>query len=299
MTLSLSHALDVPSPGRPAGRPGGRPGRANTDLIEIIALTAGRFAKHDAGGPGAPEGTGGRVPRRGPVGRWCDGVAAIRDDRSTFADFWRDRNRHTLAMAASGAGPIWVVLGDSTALGLGAPHPWEGYVGQTHPELARHTGRPWRIINLARSGAIARDVLHDQLPRLAGLPVVPDLVTCGVGGNDILQTPPGRLRATLRALIAALPAGAIVLDLPLPVGLWGGAGRLTAPYVAQVNRTIHTAAADRDLAVARISARFTPPWTDKFGLDGFHPSHLGYRDWTRALLAGIVQTRRPHALGSA
>ena len=97
---------------------------------------------------------------------------------------------------------MWVVLGDSTAQGLGALSPDGGYVGQVLAELRRQTGLPWRVLNLSVSGSLTRDVTGVQLPRI---PAGADLVTCGIGVNDILYTSPGKLFADLRALIAALP----------------------------------------------------------------------------------------------
>jgi len=54
------------------------------------------------------------------------------------------------------------------------------YVGQVLAELRRATGLPWRVLNLSTSGALIRDVLRDQLPRL---PIGADLVTCGIGAK--------------------------------------------------------------------------------------------------------------------
>ena len=121
----------------------------------------------------------------------------------------------------------------------------------------------------------------------AQLPLVPahaDLVTCGIGINDILYTSPAKLFADLRTLIAALPDQTVLLDLPLPAGCWGFLGRASVPYVTRINRTIHQAAAARGLPVAEVSAHFLPPWAGKFASDCFHPSQDGYRDWARALL---------------
>jgi acyl-CoA thioesterase I len=179
---------------------------------------------------------------------------------------------------------LWVVLGDSTAQGLGAPSPDAGYVGQVLEVLTRRSGLPWRVLNLSVSGALIRDVLADQLSKL---PVSADLVTCGIGVNDILYTGPGKLFADLRALLAAVPDHTVMLDLPLPTGCWGLVGRASVPYVARINRTIHEVAADRGLPVARVSAHFLPPWSGKFASDCFHPSQDGYRDWTRAVVAVI------------
>lgn len=97
---------------------------------------------------------------------------------------------------------MWVVLGDSTAQGLGATNPDGGHVGQVLAGLREQTGQPWRVLNLSVSGSLTRDVTGVQLPRI---PAGADLVTCGIGVNDILYTSPGKLFADLRALIVALP----------------------------------------------------------------------------------------------
>ena len=175
-----------------------------------------------------------------------------------------------------------MVLGDSTAQGLGAHRPDGGYVGQVLAELRRQTGLPWRVLNLSASGSLTRDVLGAQLPVM---PAHADLVTCGIGINDILYTSPAKLFADLRTLIAALPDQTVLLDLPLPAGCWGFLGRASVPYVTRINRTIHQAAAARGLPVAEVSAHFLPPWSGKFAPDCFHPSQDGYRDWARALLS--------------
>jgi acyl-CoA thioesterase I len=220
--------------------------------------------------------------RAGRLGRWTDGVTAMRADCIAFAGHWQAHNDLVLGEA----GPLWVVLGDSTAQGLGAPSPDGGYVGQVLEQLRLRTGKPWRVLNLSVSGALIRDVLGQQLP---SLPVAPDLVTCGIGANDILYSAPAKLFGDLRAVLAAVPDKTVVLDLPLPAGFWGIVGRISAPYVARINRTIHDVAQARGLPVAEISAHFTPPWTGKFAPDYFHPSQVGYHDWTRALLAAIPQ----------
>jgi acyl-CoA thioesterase I len=221
--------------------------------------------------------------RAGPFGRWADGVTAMREDCAAYAKFWQAHN----GRVATRQGPLWVVLGDSTAQGLGAPSPHGGYVGQVLAELRRRTELPWQVLNLSVSGALIRDVIGAQLP---GLPDRPDLVTCGIGVNDILYTGPGKLFADLRALVAAVPEGTVLLDLPVPAGCWGFLGRASVPYVTRINRTLHHAAAARSLPVAEVSAHFLPPWTGKFASDCFHPSQAGYRDWARALLAALPIT---------
>jgi lysophospholipase L1-like esterase len=227
--------------------------------------------------------------RTGKLGRWTDGVATLRADRRTFASYWaahNDQVRHERAGSSqASADPLWVVLGDSTAQGLGAPGPHGGYVGQVLTQLRRNTGQHWRVINLSVSGALTRDVLAEQIPLLADQR--PDLVTCGAGANDIMYSAPARLFSDLRALLAAVPDNTVLLDLPLLTGFWGIVGRISVPYISRMNRVIHEVALQRDLPVAEISAHFTPPWAGKFSCDNFHPSQDGYRDWTRALLAAV------------
>ena len=216
--------------------------------------------------------------RAGPFGRWADGVTAMRADCVAFASHWQVHNEHVLQKP----GPLWVVLGDSTAQGLGAPGPEYGYVGQVLDALRRQTGQPWRVLNLSVSGSLIRDVLNRQLPQL---PAGADMVTCGIGVNDILYTGPGKLFNDMRALLAAVPDNTIMLDLPVPAGYAGLLGRASRPYLTRINRALHEGAAARGLPVAEVSAHFLPPWTGKFASDCFHPSQDGYRDWTRALLA--------------
>jgi GDSL-like Lipase/Acylhydrolase family len=147
--------------------------------------------------------------RTGRFGRWADGVIALREDCATFASHWDAHNDRVLAES----GPLWVVLGDSTAQGLGAPSPMDGYVGQVLTGLRQQTGRRWRVLNLSLSGALIRDVLRDQLPRL---PVAPDLVTCGIGANDILYSAPAKVFGDLRVLIGTVPERTVLLDLRCP-----------------------------------------------------------------------------------
>jgi len=115
-------------------------------------------------------------------------------------------------------------------------------------------------------------------------------VTCGIGVNDILYTAPGKLFGDMRELVGAVPAGTVLLDLPVPAGVWGLLGRASVPYVTRINRTLREAAMARELPVARVSEHFTPPWSGKFASDCFHPSQAGYQDWTRALLTALPQT---------
>ena len=187
-----------------------------------------------------------------------------------YAADWEAAN----GVALGGAGPLWVVLGDSTAQGIGAPSWNEGYVGQLLPALNEGSERQWRVVNLSRSGARAADVVDRQLPALEALPVPPDLVTCAIGANDIVgRTPEGRLADQLRRIIARLPKGAIIATLPQG---------LSRERTEAANRVIRDEAPAAGLVVADVWARTGPPWRGKLAQDGFHPGALGYADWAAA-----------------
>lgn len=205
------------------------------------------------------------------------------------AGLWRlrrsvERNRAYWSVPRGKAGGLlYVALGDSTAQGIGASGPERGYVGLIAERLRAASGRPVQVVNLSRSGARVRDVVDEQLPRLVGLS--PDLVTVGVGANDITDYDAGRFRLDIDALIAALPEGTVVGDVPW--FMHGGTGRKSgqaATYVA-------TRAGARGLAVARLHrAMRDRGWksmlTD-FAPDWFHPNDRGHRRWADAFWEAI------------
>ena len=211
--------------------------------------------------------------RRPPLGRLVraalPGVRLVHAQVAPYAKEWDDANARDMA----GEGPLWAVLGDSTAQGIGAPSPDQGYVGQLRQLLDRTSAPPWRVLNLSRSGARAADVVADQLPRLEKLGPVPELVTCAIGANDVYRTPLAALLERLRTIIERLPPGAVIATLPQ--GL--------RPARAQVvNRMIRAEAPAAGLVVADVWRRTGPPWDGKLAPDHFHPGEAGYADWARA-----------------
>lgn len=194
------------------------------------------------------------------------GVRKVHGQVARYAAGWEAANGAALA----GAGPLWVVLGDSTAQGIGAPSWDEGYVGQLRRALDDGSEQPWRVVNLSKSGARTDDVLNRQLPALAGMKA--DLVTCAIGANDIVRRVPG-LDDRMRQIIARLPERAIIATLPQGVG---------SERTEAVNRLIRAEAPAAGLVVADVWARTGPPWHGKYAEDRFHPGALGYADWAAA-----------------
>jgi lysophospholipase L1-like esterase len=109
--------------------------------------------------------------------------------------------------------------------------------------------------------------------------VVPDLVTCAIGSNDLIRrTPLPQLERDLREIIGRLPPGSVVATLP--AGLW-------RERVAAVDAVIRSAAAGGGLRVADVGAHTGPPWEGKYAEDRFHPGTLGYADWAAAFAEAL------------
>jgi acyl-CoA thioesterase-1 len=204
------------------------------------------------------------------------GVRRVHDQVAPYARSWDEAN--TFALSATG--PLWVVLGDSTAQGIGAPSFDQGYVGQLRALLdaQRPQQGRWRVLNLSRSGARAADVLESQLPRLEALEVRADLVTCAIGANDLVPTPTDQLIARLREIMRRLPEGSVIATMPQG---------LRPQRAVVVNEAIRAEAPRLGLRVADVWARTGAPWKGKYASDGFHPGALGYADWAAAFAEAL------------
>lgn len=178
-------------------------------------------------------------------------------------------------VARAAEGPLWVVLGDSAAQGVGASAHDQGYVGLVLERLRSTTGEPWRVVNLSRSGARTREVVDVQLP--LGLELRPDLLTAVVGGNDALKTRREQWLRDVDDLCHALPAGAVVSTTAR--GVFERKTQL-------VNARVREQAAAHGLRVADLWAFTGPPYKGLYA-DGFHPNDKGYLQWADALSAAL------------
>jgi lysophospholipase L1-like esterase len=201
---------------------------------------------------------------------------------------------------------LYVALGDSTAVGVGAqtgggyPDRLVGKLRAAYPTL--------KLLNLGQSGATASDVLESQVPR--ALLTRPRLITLGIGINDVgLQAADDAFAVNLEEVVVQLhKLGARMAIANIP-------DLALAPAIAQlVSRSIYerrielfnehvTATAarhgltlvdlytwSRDLPGAR---------PELFSPDGFHPSALGYDVWAERMLAPAVALLRESVGASA
>lgn len=193
-----------------------------------------------------------------------------------------------------------VVLGDSTAAGIGAEHAGEAYPTMLAERLARATGRPVELRVLGVSGARAADVAHEQAPAAAALG--PDVVVLAIGANDVTHlTSLAAVRAaTARALGVLAPTGAPVVVAGAPdmrARAWLEPLRSLA-YLRgkQVARAIEGVARAGGAAVVELAEQTGPLFARDpgryFSADGFHPSGAGYGLWADALFPAVLDAVR-------
>jgi lysophospholipase L1-like esterase len=209
----------------------------------------------------------------GPFVTWASrllpGVRAVQRQVESYADAWERHNR-----AAAGAdGPLWVVLGDSMAQGVGASAFDRGWAGQLAASVPDH-----RLINLSVYGGRVTDVVERQIPAMRSLGVEPDLVTVVIGSNDLIS----------RALRAELPAALAQLLRLLPTGSIVGTQPGGRPGSLEFNRQVDEAAAAGRIRIAEFRDPRMRSWRGRLSRDFFHPNDLGY-----AAMAEIVAEAIP------
>lgn len=190
----------------------------------------------------------------------------------------------------------YLILGDSTAVGIGATE-GSGIAIETARHLSRSRGVEMK--NLAVSGAQTNDVLVEQLLRIGGF--VPDLVLLAFGANDVTHlTTAGSVENDLEKIIGYLlvyncdvkivVTGAPDMSTPprIPWILRGIAGRRTSV----LNRVFRRAVETHDLTFAPIAEKTGPLFrSDRslFSPDEFHPNDRGYRTWVDVLVPALDQ----------
>ena len=196
------------------------------------------------------------------------GTRAIAQQVNPREAQWREISHAAMV----GSLPLWIVLGDSIAQGVGASSLSRSWVARIAGALAAD-GRPHGIVNLSRSGARSDHVRQHQLPLLDQLDREPSIVTVGVGSNDLMRNPnPPSVSARVNELIDELPRQAIISTLPAPAG---------SPAGRWVNRSVRRNAESRGIAVADVVPHLVKG-RKAWASDRFHPSDDGYGAWVAA-----------------
>lgn len=193
-------------------------------------------------------------------------------------------------------GPIvYVALGDSTGSGVGARN--GGYVLRLFNRLVER--RPGsKLTNLCVSGATTEDLVRDQLER--GSEMNPDLVTVGIGINDIghgltidhFARNYEKILSTLREkthaqiLVTNIPDISSAPRIPTP---------MRSPYQQQIirfNERLEEIAKLHGVTIFdmyTISKDELPLHPEYFSSDGFHPSDRGYELWAEQMWPTVAK----------
>lgn len=194
---------------------------------------------------------------------------------SRYKNFWVDKSKESGEVT-------YLALGDSAAQGIGASSPMRGYVGLVAKRIENETGKSVRIVNLSVTGAKMDDYLKDQAPEIKKYNA--DIITIEIGANDVANFDARSFRANFKKVIATLPEGAFVSNMPL------FNSRPSSTQNAKVASKIVEEELKRrpDLAFVDLQKQ-TKDNQSIFGFapDLFHPNNLSYKNWADAFWAKI------------
>lgn len=217
--------------------------------------------------PSRPTGRGLRL-----LSRVLPGVRRTLASVGPYAEAWQQHNLR----AVTADGPLWVVLGDSMAQGIGASAFDRGWAGQ----LGDRLDPSYRLVNLSQHGARVADALDRQWAAALSLGPIA-LVTVMIGSNDLFRR---ELRSALpdrfAALLDALPADAAVANLANP-----------AREAREVDALLRERV-PRGLIRADMTGPSTTRWVGKLAADHFHPNDRGYAAIADVWLATLSGTGR-------
>jgi acyl-CoA thioesterase-1 len=195
----------------------------------------------------------------------------------TFRNFWLAE-----AVATTADNAIkYYALGDSTAQGIGATTPRNGYVGLLANRIEEKSGKAVHVINLSKSGAGIEDVIDNQLPALKKLKPDPEaIITLAIGANDLAIHDEKWFSEKYAELFKQLPKRTVIADLPY---FGGGRHRSLENKVERVNQMLISLAAENSLQLAHLH-EITKKQDSLlvYSADFFHPSNIGYKNWSQA-----------------
>lgn len=190
----------------------------------------------------------------------------------------------------------FVVLGDSTAAGLGAGTPENAYATVLSERLGAD-GYRVDLLAYGVSGARVKDVAEEQVP--LALDASPDLIFIGIGANDSTHlTSLASVGAGMdRALDVLEATGAIVVVAGPPdmrAHAWleplrsivGWRGRQVA---ARIEAVAHAHGFLTVPLAEHAGPYFASHPEDAYGADDFHPGPGGYRAWADAIYPVLVE----------
>lgn len=193
-------------------------------------------------------------------------------------------------------GPIvYVALGDSTGAGVGARD--GGYVARLFTRiLERRPGS--KLSNLCVSGATTADLVRGQLER--GVALSPDLVTVGIGINDIghgltLEQFSKNYEQIIGTLKEKTHARIVVTNIPDISTAPRIPGSMRNEYqrqIVQFSERLQEIANRHGVTIFDIhtvTKAELPSHPEYFSGDGFHPSDKGYELWASEMWPTVAR----------
>jgi lysophospholipase L1-like esterase len=195
---------------------------------------------------------------------------------------------------------IYLALGTSDVIGLGATPLTEGYVYLINQDLQQRIPGTF-LINLGLPGARI-DALNEQVRLAKHFHGEADLATVWVGANDLVQGgDPSRFQTDLRQLLRRLQSSVsttvVIANLPdltqLPAFRAMANPAVTLARVKAFNLAIEVEAPYVNASIVNIFEESSP---DDFAVDedGFHPTKEGHRriaSLFRKVILGRVGSR--------
>jgi lysophospholipase L1-like esterase len=190
---------------------------------------------------------------------------------------------------------VLTVLGDSSAVGLGVDHAAQTPGVLLAAALAELAERPVRLVRLAVSGAVSRD-LDEQVDK--ALAESPDVAVIMIGANDVTSRyrPADSVRHLADAVRRLTESGAEVVVGTCPD--LGTIRPIAQPLRTMARRWSRQMAAAQTIAVVEAGGRtvslgsvLSPHFaTDHslFSVDEFHPSAHGYAQAAAVLLPSVA-----------
>lgn len=196
-----------------------------------------------------------------------------------------------------------VVLGDSTAAGVGVEEAEDAYPWTLAERLAAE-GHRVTLQTFGISGARIAGVLESQVPKAVAAD--PDLIFVGIGANDVVHlTPLDDVRRDFAAVLDALgetDAELVIAGAPDMRALaWQEPLRSLSGWRGRVlTSAMEEVAKERGVTVVPL-AKITGPFfasdgDDAYSADLFHPGERGYMHWADAIfpyLRDAVGTQTP------
>jgi len=185
-----------------------------------------------------------------------------------------------------------LVVGESTAVGVGVDTIDEAMVGRFARILNTRTGRPvaWEAAGL--SGATVSEGHAHLLPGIAARPR--DLVVILFGANDTLARRPARafaedMRALLTDLRPLVGEAPILISSVPPLGTFPALPQPLKAYLGAWSNWLDSTMAQLNLPGTHYAPVNIEMEAVLFASDGFHPGPVGYHAWAEILAAAAFK----------